>query len=132
MGLRADADVCLEHAFTNTAKAAAHIVVRNALLRGRQRLFTPDGWLRTGDMGLVDARGYFKITDRKKDMTLTEPMLLAHCRQHLTGYKVPKIVEFRTEALPRTNVGKILRRQLREPANDAPMRVNNSMENSNG
>lgn len=145
------------------------------------KVFTPDGWLRTGDMGLVDARGYFKITDRKKDMivvsgfkvfpnqiedavalhpgvhevaaigapdaksgevvkivvvrkdmTLTEPMLLAHCRQHLTGYKVPKIVEFRTEALPRTNVGKILRRKLREPANDAPMRVNNPVESSNG
>ncbi len=127
-----------------------------------QKVFTKDGWLRTGDMGFVDARGYFKITDRKKDMivvsgfkvfpnqiedvlalhpgveeaaaigvhddrsgevvkvvvvrkdpALTEQALLAHCRKHLTDYKVPKIVEFRTEPLPKTNLGKILRRQLR-------------------
>jgi long-chain acyl-CoA synthetase len=126
-------------------------------------VFTRDGWLRTGDMGFVDARGYFKITDRKKDMiivsgfkvfpnqiedavamhpgvaevaaigvpdersgeavkiivvkrdeALTEQALLEHCQQHLTGYKVPKIVEFRSEPLPKSNVGKILRRQLRE------------------
>ncbi len=126
-------------------------------------VFTRDGWLRTGDMGFVDGRGYFKITDRKKDMiivsgfkvfpnqiedavalhpgvaevaaigepdersgevvkiivvkqdaALTEQALLEHCRQHLTGYKVPKIVEFRSEPLPKSNVGKILRRQLRE------------------
>jgi long-chain acyl-CoA synthetase len=112
----------------------------------------------------MDQRGYFKITDRKKDMivvsgfkvfpneiedvvmmhpsvlevaaigvhdeksgeavkivvvkkdpALTRQQLLAHCAKHLTGYKVPKIVEFRTEVLPKTNIGKILRRQLREP-----------------
>lgn len=129
-----------------------------------QKVFTADGWLRTGDMGFVDERGYFKITDRKKDMivvsgfkvfpnqiedvvalhpgvdevaaigvhddrsgevvkvvvvrkdpALSEQALLAHCRQHLTDYKVPKIVEFRTEPLPKTNLGKVLRRQLREP-----------------
>jgi long-chain acyl-CoA synthetase len=111
----------------------------------------------------MDERGYFRITDRKKDMiivsgfkvfpnqiedvvamhpgvaevaaigapdersgevvkivvvrsdpNLTEQALLAHCRQHLTDYKIPKIVEFRTEPLPKTNLGKILRRQLRD------------------
>ncbi len=128
--------------------------------------FTRDGWLRTGDMGCMDDRGCFRITDRKKDMiivsgfkvfpnqvedvvamhpgvaevgavgvpdersgevvkivvvrkdpALTEQALLEHCRQHLTGYKIPKIVEFRTEPLPKSNLGKILRRQLR----DAPV-----------
>ena len=126
------------------------------------KVFTPGGWLRTGDMGFMDERGYFKITDRKKDMivvsgfkvfpnqiedvvvmhpgvaeaaaiaapdersgevvkivvvkkdpALTEEELMAHCRKHLTGYKVPKIIEFRDEPLPKTAIGKILRRQLR-------------------
>ena len=125
-------------------------------------IFTPDGWLRIGDMGHMSAQGAFKITDRKKDMivvsgfkvfpnqvedavalhpgvaevgavgepdersgevvkivvvrqepVLTEEALLAHCRLHLTGYKLPKVVEFRTEPLPKSNLGKILRRQLR-------------------
>ena len=127
------------------------------------KVFTKDGWLRTGDMGFMDERGYFKITDRRKDMiivsgfkvfpnqiedvvamhsgvsevaaigvpdersgeavkiivvrkdpALTKVALLEHCRQNLTDYKMPKIVEFRTEPLPKTNLGKILRRQLRD------------------
>ena len=124
--------------------------------------FSADGWLRTGDMGVMDERGSFHLTDRKKDMivvsgfkvfpneiedvltmhpgvleaavvgvhderageavkavvvrrdpALTEAELLAHCKQHLTGYKMPRFVEFRSEPLPKSNIGKILRRQLR-------------------
>lgn len=54
-----------------------------------------------------------KVCVVKRDPSLTKEELLAHCREHLTGYKVPKVVEFREE-LPKTNVGKILRRALRE------------------
>jgi long-chain acyl-CoA synthetase len=127
------------------------------------KVFTPDGWLRTGDMGVMDEHGEIRLTDRKKDMivvsgfkvfpnevedvltthpgvseaaavgvpdersgeavkvvvvrndpALTEAEVLAHCKQHLTGYKIPRIVEFRSEPLPKTNVGKILRRELRD------------------
>ncbi len=126
------------------------------------QVMTEDGYLRTGDIGYVDERGYTRIVDRKKDMilvsgfnvypneiedvvvrhpgvleaaavgvpdektgeavklvvvkkdpALTAEALIEHCRQHLTAYKVPRRVEFRTE-LPKTNVGKILRRLLRE------------------
>ena len=125
------------------------------------KVMTPDGYFKSGDIGTMDARGYFKIVDRKKDMilcagfnvypneiedvvstlpgvlecaavgvpdekageaiklvivkkdaSLTETQVRAHCRANLTGYKQPKLVEFRTE-LPKTPVGKILRRELR-------------------
>jgi long-chain acyl-CoA synthetase len=126
------------------------------------KVLSPDGWLRTGDMGRMDENGYFYIVDRKKDMILvsgfnvypneiedviaTHPGVLevaavgvpddksgeavkvvivkkdpnltaedirALCRRELTGYKQPKYVEFR-DSLPKTNVGKILRRELRD------------------
>jgi long-chain acyl-CoA synthetase len=121
-----------------------------------------DGFFKSGDVGVMDTRGYIKIVDRKKDMilvsgfnvypneiedvvashpgvfevaavgvpsehsgeavkifvvkkdpALTEKDLIAFCKERLTGYKVPKLVEFRTE-LPKSNVGKILRRELRD------------------
>lgn len=123
-----------------------------------------NGWLHTGDIVTVDAEGFIRIVDRKKDMilvsgfnvypneiedvlmqhakvreaaaigvpsdlsgeavkvcivkkdpSLTKEEVLDHCRRQLTGYKVPKIIEFRDE-LPKTNVGKILRRELRDEA----------------
>jgi long-chain acyl-CoA synthetase len=126
------------------------------------KVMTADGYFRTGDIGTVDERGYFKIVDRKKDMILvsgfnvypnevedvvtqmpgilecaavgvpdekageavklvivrsdpgvTEQQVRAYCEKSLTGYKRPKLVEFRTE-LPKTPVGKILRRELRD------------------
>ena len=128
-----------------------------------RKAFTSDGFMRTGDIGIMDERGYTKIIDRKKDMiivsgfnvfpnelenvislcpgvvecaaigiaddkqgeaikvfvvkndpTLTEDDVSAYCKQHLTGYKRPKYIEFRDD-LPKTNVGKILRRELRTP-----------------
>jgi len=121
-----------------------------------------DEWFATGDVGLMEEDGYFKIVDRikdmilvsgfnvypneieevamlnpkvaeaaaigiadeksgevvklfvvKKDNSLTKEELIEHCRQNITGYKVPKEIEFR-DSLPKTNVGKILRRELRD------------------
>ena len=46
--------------------------------------------------------------------TLTEADVLAHCQRHLTGYKLPRVIEFRSEPLPKSNIGKILRRELRD------------------
>ncbi|HKN09752.1 MAG TPA: long-chain-fatty-acid--CoA ligase [Pseudomonadota bacterium] len=128
------------------------------------RVLDADGWFATGDIGVMDERGFVRIVDRKKDMilvsgfnvypneiesvvamhsgvlecaaigvpdpksgeavklfavrkdaNLTEEALLAYCRQQLTGYKCPREVEFRAE-LPKSNVGKILRRELRDEA----------------
>ena len=130
------------------------------------KVMTPDGFFRSGDIGVMDERGHVRIVDRKKDMilvsgfnvypneiedvvaqcpgvlecaavgvpdansgeavkvfvvrsnpALTERDVIDFCAKHLTGYKRPKQVEFRDD-LPKTNVGKILRRELRpaEPA----------------
>jgi acyl-CoA synthetase (AMP-forming)/AMP-acid ligase II len=126
--------------------------------------FTTDGFMRTGDIAVMQEDGYSRIVDRKKDMilvsgfnvfpnelenvislcpgvvecaavgvpdekqgeaikvfvvrrdpTLTEDAVLQYCHSQLTGYKRPKHIEFR-ESLPKTNVGKILRRELRTAA----------------
>jgi len=126
------------------------------------QVFTPDGFLRTGDIATIDEDGFIRIVDRKKDMilvsgfnvfpnevedvvashpgvlevaavgiphehsgeavkvfvvrkdpALTREDIIAHCRKSLTAYKVPHLVEFRDE-LPKTNVGKVLRRLLRD------------------
>ncbi|RYF80026.1 MAG: long-chain-fatty-acid--CoA ligase [Comamonadaceae bacterium] len=126
------------------------------------KVMTADGYFKTGDIGTVDARGFYKIIDRKKDMvlvsgfnvypneiedvvsmlpgvlecavvgvpdektgeavklvivkkdeSLTADAVKAFCRANLTGYKQPKVVEFRAE-MPKTPVGKILRRELRD------------------
>ncbi|MDT4737140.1 long-chain fatty acid--CoA ligase [Bradyrhizobium sp. WYCCWR 12699] len=126
------------------------------------KVMTADGFFRTGDIGVMDEKGYTKIVDRKKDMILVsgfnvypneiEEVIASHpgvlecavigipdsksgeavkafvvkkdqnltaeavikfCHEQLTGYKVPKHIEFRND-LPKTNVGKILRRQLRD------------------
>jgi acyl-CoA synthetase (AMP-forming)/AMP-acid ligase II len=63
----------------------------------------------------MTSRGGGQDLRRQEGPALTAEALIAHCREHLTGYKVPSQVEFRTE-LPKTNVGKILRRELRDEA----------------
>ncbi|AKJ27465.1 long-chain fatty acid--CoA ligase [Caldimonas brevitalea] len=126
------------------------------------KVIDAEGWLSTGDIGVMDEHGYVRLIDRKKDMILvsgfnvypnevedavmghpgvrevaalgvpdpvagervkivvvrknpklTEAELLAHCRERLVGYKMPRVVEFRETELPKSNVGKILRRELR-------------------
>jgi long-chain acyl-CoA synthetase len=128
------------------------------------KVMTPDGFFKSGDIGIMDERGFVRIVDRKKDMilvsgfnvfpnevedvvaacpgvlecavigvpdknsgeavkvfvvkkdpSLSERDVMEYAAQNLTGYKKPKYVEFRTE-LPKTNVGKILRRELRDEA----------------
>jgi len=60
-----------------------------------------------------------KIVVVRNDAALTAQALLDHCRQHLTGYKVPRFVEFSNEPLPKSSLGKILRRQLRDASRSA-------------
>jgi len=75
------------------------------------------GVLEVAAVGVPDERSgeAVKVVIVKKDPKLTAEQVMAHARQNLTGYKLPKLVEFRDE-LPKTNVGKILRRELRNPA----------------
>jgi long-chain acyl-CoA synthetase len=81
------------------------------------------GVMEVAAIGAADERTgeAVKIVAVKKDAALTERELLEHCRQHLTAYKVPKLVEFRTEPLPKTNIGKILRRELRTARPKEPL-----------
>jgi long-chain acyl-CoA synthetase len=73
------------------------------------------GVLECASVGVPDDKSgeAVKVVVVKKDDSLTREQVIEHCKQHLTGYKVPKVVEFRTE-LPKTPVGKILRRELRD------------------
>ena len=71
--------------------------------------------LESAAIGIPDEKSgeVVKVFVVKKDNSLTKEQVIAHCRENLTGYKVPKQVEFR-DSLPKTNVGKILRRELRD------------------
>jgi long-chain acyl-CoA synthetase len=73
------------------------------------------GVLEVGAVGLADSTSgeAVKIVVVRRDPSLTVEDLIAHCRKHLTGYKVPRYVEFQQE-IAKTNIGKILRRSLRE------------------
>jgi long-chain acyl-CoA synthetase len=75
------------------------------------------GVLECAAVGVPDPKSgeAVKVFIVRSDAKVTAQDILAHCREHLTGYKVPRDVEFRTE-LPKSNVGKILRRELRDEA----------------
>jgi len=77
---------------------------------------THRGVLEAAAIGVHDERSgeAVKVIVVRKDPALTESELLAHCKKLLTGYKMPRIVEFRSKPLPKTNIGKILRRELRD------------------
>jgi long-chain acyl-CoA synthetase len=81
------------------------------------------GVLEVAAIGVPDERSgeAVKIVVVPKDPGLDARALIEHCKRHLTNYKVPHLVEFRSEPLPKTNIGKILRRELRatQPAADA-------------
>jgi len=74
------------------------------------------GVLESAAIGVADERTgeAVKVLVVRRDGALGQAELLAHCRLHLTGYKVPRFVEFRDEPLPKTNIGKVLRRALRD------------------
>jgi long-chain acyl-CoA synthetase len=75
------------------------------------------GVLEVAAIAVPDAKSgeAVKVVVVRKDPALTDQVLLAHCRKNLAGNKVPKLIEFRDEPLPKSNIGKILRRELREP-----------------
>ena len=79
-------------------------------------VMTHPGVMEVAAIGAPDERSgeVVRIVVVRKDPALTAEDLVTHCRQHLTGYKVPKLVEFREEPLPKTNIGKVLRRVLRD------------------
>jgi long-chain acyl-CoA synthetase len=76
------------------------------------------GVLEVAAVGVPDEKSgeVVKIFVVPKDPAVSADDLLAHCRRHLTNYKVPRLVELRSEPLPKTNIGKILRRELRPQA----------------